>query len=321
MTTYKDSARRLDPLAADSLKDKDASWSRREREVAADDPPSDPAHVLAEINLELARLKADKGAAAIGFAERGQALRAVADHPNASAYPHGGILATEDFAAPHVLPFMGFADLAWTTAVSRISKLFDGGDDRVLTRVRQICEQDAGLEEAGLAWCAKVGLLRNGKPPKLWLARPKLGLGQTAKFHGLKRVDVPAHRGIYALGIDPMVQAFATASAGKHDQSFGALLPTVIADGGERLHNIGAAALHADAETRYRARERSFAAHQATAQGKGWRNKPATSRQGHLAVATARALGVDIPAEQNRGDAADWLDSHDANLRFNGGEK
>ncbi|WP_419826440.1 hypothetical protein [Sphingomonas sp.] len=44
--------------------------------------------------------------------------------------------------------------------------------------------------------------------------------------------------------------------------------------------------------------------------------KPPLSHQGHLAVTTARALNITLPAARTRGHAANWLDDHDANLRF-----
>lgn len=320
MTKREDNPHYPELIDQNSLESKSASMPCLDQELGPDNPPSDPALMLAKIDLQLAWLNAEKAAAAMAFEERGHALKAVADHPNAAAYAHGGVLSTKGCAAQHVLPFIGFADLPWRIALTRIADMAEGGDC-VLTRIRIICEQDAALEEAGVRWCRDKRILRNGEPPKLWFTRPKLGLGQPAKANGLKREDVPAHRGIYALGIDEMIHAFSTASSGQHDLTFGAMLPAVTTQGGEQLHEIGVAAVHADAEARYLERKRSFAARQAATPDRDWRSKPPTSRQGHLAITTARKLDVDLPSARHRGDAADWLDDHGANLRFDRGEK
>lgn len=319
MTTREDNPNHPYLIDQNPLESKSASMPRLDQELGANNAPLDPALMLAETDRLIARLNAEKAAAAMALAERGQALKAVADNPNATAHANGGILASKSFGAPHVLPFIGFADLPWRIALTRIAEMADYADC-TLTRIRLICEQDAGLEETGVHWCRDKGFLRNGEPPKGWFIRPKLGLGQPAKSNGLTRDDAPAHRGIYALGIDQMIHTFSNASSGQHDLTFGAMLPAVIAQGGEQLHDLGVAAVHADAEARYFERKRSFAARQAATSDRRWRDKPPTSRQGHLAITTARRLGVSLPSARNRGDAADWLDDHGANLRFEGGE-
>lgn len=249
-----------------------------------------------------------------------EAARAVEPHPNATAYANGGVLAAKGFGARHVLPFIGLTSLAWQAVLSRIEAVQALEPDCTLTCIRKVCEQDATLEALGLAWCEGNGLLRSGQVPAKWRARPKLGLGQPAKFHGLTRDDASAHRAIFALGFNAMHEAFARASGGS-TISFSAMLPIVIAQGGKALHDLGVAAVHGDAAARYRRRSRSFAAHQAATDNRDWRLKPPLSRQGHLAITTARQLHVELPAERTRGGAADWLDAHGANLRFRGEER
>ncbi len=47
-----------------------------------------------------------------------------------------------------------------------------------------------------------------------------------------------------------------------------------------------------------------------------WRDKPATRNQCFLIWRTAEHLGIQQPFNLKCGDAHDWLDKHDANLRF-----
>ncbi len=172
------------------------------------------------------------------------------------------------------------------------------------------------LEVIGLAWCDQAGLLKRGAINGLWIKRPKLGLGQPAKAAGLGPEQAAAHRGLYALSIATLARGFETAAVNQTDHRFGAMLSAVIEAGGSRLARIGAKALHRDAEARYRDDCRSFAAHQAGTPNRNWRGKPPLSRQGHLAVTTARAKDIAMPTERTRGHAASWLDSHGANIRF-----
>lgn len=285
------------------------------------DSHSDLRALLEALEVERTLLHSAKIEAGAKFAALGLALRAVEDHPNRAAYGNGGIFAAKDFGAEHVLPLIGFAALPWPSAIARIGTMSVDQNDCVLSVIRKVCEQEAALEQSGLGWLGEALLLRNGKVPPFWFKRPKLGLGQTAKFYGLKHDDAAAHRGVYALGIETMSQVFGLASTGGSELSFGALLPVVIARGGRRLQQIGADALHADAEARYWARKRSFAEHEAVTPGRQWRDKPPLSRQGHLAVTTAQKLGIQVPAVRTRGDAADWLEAHNANLRFRGDAK
>lgn len=247
------------------------------------DTPPDDASLLATIEEECARLDLTRSQAHARFAELGEVLKSVEHHPNYVAYQHGGLFAGKDFGADHVLAHAGFAALPWREAIDRIENIGDASHCS-LTRIRLICESDAALERIGLAWCTELDLLRKGKVDALWMKRPKLGLGQPAKAAGLMPEDAAAHRGIYVLEGAAVAQAFASAAGRQDDTSFGALLPAVIAQGGHHLHVLGAAALHTDAEARYREDGRRFAAHQAATTERGWRGKPPRSRQGHLAV-------------------------------------
>jgi len=285
-----------------------------------DTPASHDAHaLLTVIDLQLTELIShrDAGYAAITALDAEQT--ALGRHPNYTAYAHGGIYADKAFGAGHILALAGFYTLDWSEALDRLEQAAidaDDGPDCLLTRIRHACETDAMLEITGLGWCAERGLLVKGRVNSFWIRRPKLGLGQAAKAYNLMPEQAPAHRGLYALSLTTLRRGFAKAQDGAGDNSFGAMLAPVIGSGGAKLEAIGAAALHADAETRYRADCKAFAEHQAVNPDRSWQRKPPRSRQGHLAVTTARAKAIALPAERTRGGAAHWLDAHDANIRF-----
>lgn len=285
------------------------------------DIPTAPLALIEAIDRELADLAAGRKTALDRILALDTEEAVLGYHPNRPAYAHGGIFAAKNFGVSHILALAGFHDLDWRDALGQLANApIDPGDnpDCLLTRLRHACEADPMLEISGMAWCERAGLLKHGAIDGFWLRRPKLGLGQPAKAAGLTPEDAAAHRGLYALPVATLERGFERAAADQSDQSFGVMLPAVIETGGQRLAEIGRAALHRDAEARYRNDCRSFAAHQAATADRRWRWKPPLSRQGHLAVVTAKAKGIAMPAERTRGHAANWLSDHDANIRFTG---
>lgn len=275
--------------------------------------------LLAAIDHALANLVDGRATALDRIVELDAEFASLGYHPNYPAYVHGGMLVDKGFGSAHILAVAGFYDLDWREALDRLDDApADPGDDPacLLVRLRHACEADAMLEVAGFAWCKQSHLLKRGAINGYWLKRPKLGLGQPAKAFGLKPEHAAAHRGLFALSTATLKRGFESAAANLSDQRFGAVVPAVIDMGGQRLGRIGAAALHDDAETRYREDCRRFAEHQAATPDRRWRGKPPLSRQGHLAITTARAKNIAVPAERTRGHAAAWLKDHDANIRF-----
>ncbi|MDH7972986.1 hypothetical protein QH494_12435 [Sphingomonas sp. AR_OL41] len=288
------------------------------------DVPGDPRALLAAIDHQLASLVASRETALDRIVALDAEQAALGYHPNYPAYVHGGIYADKGFGSGHILAVAGFHDLDWREALDRLTTApADVGDDPdcLLVRLRHACEADAMLEVSGLVWCDQVGLLKRGAINAFWIKRPKLGLGQPAKAAGLGPGQAAAHRGLYSLSIATLARGFDNAAVNQPDHRFGAMLSAVIETGGSRLARIGAEALHRDAEARYRDDCRSFAAHQAATSDRHWRWKPPLSRQGHLAVTTARAKDIAMPTERTRGHAASWLDDHDANIRFTQGDE
>lgn len=281
--------------------------------------PTCPQALLAAIDHALANLFDGRATALNRIAALDAEFASLGYHPNYPAYVHGGILTDKGFVSAHILAVAGFYDLDWREALDRLDDAPADPDDDpacLLVRLRHACEADAMLEVAGFAWCEQSHLLKRGAIDGYWLRRPKLGLGQPAKAFGLRPDHAAAHRGLFALSTVTLKRGFENAAVNQSDQRFGAMLPAVIDMGGQRLARIGAAALHDDAETRYRDDCHRFAAHQAATPDRRWRWKPPLSRQGHLAITTARAKNIAIPAERTRGHAAGWLDDHDANIRF-----
>lgn len=240
-------------------------------------------------------------------------------HPHYPAYVMGGMLAERGFGVGHVAAVLGVHSLDWRAVLDRLAEMppdDDPDDPDLLPRLRNACEADPMLEVAGERLAAEHGLLDRDRIDPFWLKRTKFGLGQAAIMFGLEPDYANGHRGLYALPLDVLRRGFEQAGAGQSDQRYGAMLVPLIATGDERLARIGARAFHRDAEARYRHDCARFAAHQRAHPDRRWRWKPPLSRQGHLAVTTAQALGVDLPAERTRGHAANWLADHDANLRF-----
>lgn len=240
-------------------------------------------------------------------------------HPNYTAYVHGGMLAERGFGPQDILAVLGFHALDWRDAIACLaaSASPDDGEMDLLGRLHRVCASDPMLEVAGERLLLDLGLLKHGGIDPFWLKRPKLGLGQAAKMFGLAPGHADGHRGLYDLTAAALRRLFDDGATGQPDQRFGALLLPVIIAGGAPLAASGAEAFHRDAEARYRDDCRRFAERQRRDLRRHWRWKPALSRQGHLAVITARQTAVAVPAERTRGHAANWLADHDANLRFN----
>jgi len=280
--------------------------------------PADYHALIAAIDERVFRLKAARQDATEQIDTRDSEQAPLGHHPNYAAYIPGGMLEDKQFGVDHILAVAGFHTLGWREALARLEAAPDCDDEPrcLLIRLRNACEIDPMLEIAGQAFFAERDQLKCGDIDPYWLKRPRLGLGQAANAFGVEPTHAEAHRGLYALPLAALRRGFENAATNQSDQRFGAMLVPVIEAGGNRLARIGAAAIHRDAETRYREDCKRFAAHQRANPSRQWRWKPALSRQGHLAVTTARAKEIALPSERTRGHAATWLDDHDANIRF-----
>ena len=282
----------------------------------ADDEPQDYEALIAALNSEIAGAQLRRSDAQAELATLDEEQKALGQHPHYARYRHGGIAAVRDMGFAHILAHAGFYLLRYGEATVRLAEARGAiDDDCLILALKLVCESDPLLEVAGLAWLGEQGLLKRGTLDPFWSKRPKLGLGTPAGFHGLTAEDADAHRGLYTLAPSDLHDRF-RAVARTSDNTFGDLLPAVIATGGAALAAIGAAASEADAAERYWAKCASFAAHQRANGDRRWRWKPPNSRQGHHAVTIARLNDAYIPAERTRGHAATWLDDNGANPRF-----
>ena len=283
-----------------------------------DEIPEDHDTLLAAIDREIAQHELAVAAAHRQIAALDVEQAALGHHPNYIAYRHGGIAALRGMGAPHILAHAGFYRLPHGEAIARLANWREQlDDDCLLAALTSACESDPLLEVTGLAWLDEQDLLKRGGLDPFWIKRPNLGLGQTAQLHGLVAADADAHRGLYTLEPAELSRRF-DAVADRIDDPFGRLLPAVIAAGTD-LAAIGAVASEQDAAARYWAKCASFEAHQRATGDRRWRWKPPLSRQGHLAVTTAKVREVVVPAERTRGHAFNWLTDNGANPRFRKG--
>jgi hypothetical protein len=282
------------------------------------DTPTSDEDLVARINAQLAKAHSARENALNAIVQCDAEQARLGHHPNHNAYVPGGMLAERGFGSGHILAIAGLHALDWREALARLAtRRNDAGDEAcLLTRLRLACEADPMLEVAGYTLLAEFDLLNRGRLDPFWLRRPKLGLGQAAKAFGLEPAHADGHRGLYALDLPALRRGCEKVGDGQADQRFGALLLPLIETGGERLAEIGARAFHADAEARYRKDCRRFEEHQRQNPSRRWRCKPPLSRQGHLAITTARAKDIPLQTARTRGHAANWLDDHDANVRF-----
>ncbi len=285
--------------------------------MPAPTPPVSDEALGEKIDALIADATAAREAAATAIAALDAEQVALGHHPHYVGYVAGGMLHERGFGAGHILAVLGLHACDWREVLARVAAApVDADEADLLPRLRAACEADPMLEVVGERFAGDLDLLKKGHIDPFWLKRPKFGLGQAAMAFGLEPRHADGHRGLYAIPPTVLRRGFESAAVDQRDQRFGALLVSVIEAGGERLARIGAAAFHRDAKARYRDDCDRFAAHQRSNPDRRWRWKPPLSRQGHLAVTTAQALSVDVPAGRTRGHAANWLGDHDANLRF-----
>jgi hypothetical protein len=284
--------------------------------MAQDDIPTDYHALIAAADRAITQHRAAVVEQQARIAALDGEQAALGHHPNYTAYCHAGVIAVRGMGLAHILAHAGFHRLPYPDAIDRLADARDQADDDCLiVALRTVCESDPLLEIAGLSWCEDQDLLKHGALDPYWLRRPLLGLGQPAKAAGLAPHHAAAHRGLYTLTPLELGCRFEVASTSA-DDAFGDLILDVIEAGGAELSATGSAAIEQHAAEQYAADCASFEAHQRATGDRRWRWKPALSRQGHLAVTTARVRKVGVPTERSRGHAANWLEDHGANPRF-----
>lgn len=237
------------------------------------------------------------------------------NHPSHAAYAFGGLVIPFGFGAVHILGLIGLLH-ARAGRVATLCADVERPELLVPICLHALCEQDPAFESDGFDICRDQGLLKRGRVDGFWLKRPKLGLGQAARLLGFQAAHAQAMRGVFTWSGATIGALLARSAHAYLDAPFGAALIHLAATDDGRLGRRGAMALHEAARDRYFARRAGFEAYSAATADTGWREKPPRSRQGHLAVTTARAKGMALPAVRRRGAAADWLERNGANVRF-----
>lgn len=265
---------------------------------------------LAVIDDELAHIAALLEAPGDGHA--------IVCHPHHHWWTAGGIAVASGLGSPDILGVAGLLAQPWPAFCARFAEA--GEHDCLLQRIPAAIARDrAVLDLAGAALLQEHGLLTGTTLPPRWRAAPKFGLGAPFIAFGFDAADRDAWDGIWALPLSDLA-ALGTAFADSDVfPAAGTMLATLVAYHRVELGARGAHARHLRTTTAYRDDCARFARWQTDHPNHPWPSRLANARQGHLARTTAAALDLPVPALVRRGEAARWLDTHDANLRFTKG--
>ena len=236
-------------------------------------------------------------------------------HPHHHWWTAGGLAVACDLNAADILGMAGLLAQPWRSFCARLS---DAGDAAFLLRrvpAAIACDRES-LEGAGLKLLQEHGFLTGTALPPRWQAAPKFGLGAPFVACGFIAVDRDVWEGVLTLQLDDLDARGAAVGGGVLFSAAGMLLATLVTRNRGELGARGARARHLRARAGYRDDCARFAVWQADHPDHPWPTRLANACQGHLARTTAAALGLPMPALVRRGDAAAWLDAHDANLRF-----
>ncbi|MCW2364611.1 hypothetical protein M2341_000058 [Sphingobium sp. B7D2B] len=265
------------------------------------------AHVLGDSTVLEAQLTTSEGE-----------QTAVGCHPNHHKFALGGVLAGAGLRVADIALVHWWLTQPWTEALSLIRD--DASPQQpayLLRRLSQLSFLRPSAAVHGMEYLHDHGLLVDGRLPENWLREGgKFGLGLPLAKAGLRAEDRHAFAGLWTIGFEALADLMSAIAASKQDRLVDLLRPLLDAHH-DRLASRGKQSTYLRARARYLANCESFAAYDGQDQLKRWRDLPPTSGQGFLATATARALSVDQPDFLTRGDAADWLFKHGANLRFN----
>lgn len=270
------------------------------------------------VDREIERLRAEQRQVRDELDAINVARKHAEPHPHYHRFKKGGTGAAAGQTAAHVVSMIGVLASPTALVTEQLQNCADRNNAGLarLVDLTRLLDADAAYAITGMLFLTRKGLLDNGAVRADWLDRPKLGLGQGPCFHGLRARHNAGYVGLWSLDRDAFVARFAGLGT-VSTRTFGdAVFALVDGDPGD-LAERGTRVLHARAAAAYDADCASFAAWQlAHPDALGWRDRPPVSAQGHLARTTAEQLDIAMPSTGTRGDAAVWLDDHDANLRF-----
>lgn len=239
-------------------------------------------------------------------------------HPNHHIFTLGGIFTGAGFGVADIGVVHWWLEQPWAEAFSLLE---DNGSSEqpayLLRRLREVTERCPSVHAKSAAYLRQQDALVDGRLPRPWLRENgKFGLGLPLAAVGLRAQDRDAFAGLWTISFAALRHLISAIAASEQDRLIDLLRPLLDAhfDG---LAARGVRSTYLRAKARYRADCESFVLYDAQDHIKRWRALPPTSRQGYLASATACALSLPQPHFRTRGEAADWLRSCGANLRFN----
>lgn len=286
------------------------------------DMPRSPQALERWLDDELAQALVNSAAleALLAASEGDQAM--VGCHPNHHKFALGGVLAGAGLGVADIALVHWWLARPWTEALSLVRD--DGSVQQpayLLRRLSQLSLLCPNISGQGMEYLHDHDLLVDGRLPENWLREGgKFGLGLPLAEAGLRAEDRHAFAGLWTIGFEALADLMSAIAASGQDRLVDLLRPLLDAHY-DRLAARGRQSTYLRARARYHADCESFAAFDAQDELKRWRGLPPTSRQGFLAAATARALSLHQPDFFTRGEAADWLRRHGANLRFSSREK
>lgn len=145
----------------------------------------------------------------------------------------------------------------------------------------------------------------------------KIALGAVLVNIGLAAIDADALIGLLAAASEQVIAAVEEQMADDPAATFGKILIELI-DQHERVLSARGVfetwqrrlAAYAEDRAQWLARDAEYRL------GGAWRHESTTSGQRWLIRVTCRVRHIDLPGHLSRGDAADWLEAHGANLNY-----
>jgi len=144
-------------------------------------------------------------------------------------------------------------------------------------------------------------------------------LGSVLYARELRQHNAAALDGL--LSLPPLQASILFTLHGSESSNFGEALARVLNGKADELEVRGRYASWLRRWIRYQAERDSWLAEDDEKRLYGeWRGKEMTEGQRELVRVTATLLGISIPEEMSRGQAADYLEEHGANLRYRRGD-
>jgi len=154
------------------------------------------------------------------------------------------------------------------------------------------------------------------KPHRTWHVS---SLGADLLNHGFTGFDANALMGLR--GLSPMRLNQLLQEEAAHASSpctAGDLLKPIVDQHRQELEDLGRLLSWKRRHCRYHEARTEWSVLPDDVRDGPWRKRPMTAGQRALVQITAALLNLPIPLDLNRGAAADWLESHGANLNYRG---